>query len=78
MTVPSLKQTYIETAKEAGFTESDLPEFWYIVIERWLTASKKHFVNQHKYCLDVAKCMDHLLAEIKTSVDDLIPKKEDK
>jgi hypothetical protein len=61
----TLKQIYIEAAKEAGFTENDLPDLWYIVIERWLTTNKIHFKNQHKFCLDVEKCMNHLLTEVK-------------
>jgi hypothetical protein len=72
----SLKQIYIEASKEAGFTESDLPEFWYIVIERWLQANKTHFVNQHKYCDDVKKCMDHLLAEVASNNSNVMKKEE--
>jgi hypothetical protein len=36
-----LKRIYIKAAKEAGFTEVDLPDFWYIVLRRWLEQKRQ-------------------------------------
>lgn len=41
----TLKQIYIEASKEAGFTESDLPDFWYIVIQRWLKQKRQQYAT---------------------------------
>lgn len=57
-------EAYDQYAKISGlFTEEELRKG---VIE-WLLERKEHFTKQHRYCDDVRKCMDHLVAELQSN-----------
>jgi hypothetical protein len=43
-----------------------MDEYGPLLIE-WLNQNKTHFTNQHKYCDNVRKCMDHLLADVQSN-----------